>query len=60
MSEHEQHDDTTEGGAGSRPFEKERERAPQNYYYDDGTGYESYKPEDTDEDVGEENVVVDN
>ena len=25
---------------------KEREREPGNYYYDDGTGYELYDPDD--------------
>ncbi len=37
MSEHT--DDTTEGAAGSRPA-----RHPGDYYYDDATGYEVYRP----------------
>ncbi len=43
-------DDTTEGAAGSRP---EREGEPGSYYYDDGTGYEVYRPEE-DEDAPED------
>ena len=39
-------DDTTEGAAGSRP---EPEREPGGYYYDDGTGYEIYRPEEDDD-----------
>lgn len=45
----ERRDDTTEPGerADAPPT---RERAPRNYYYDDGTGYEVYDPsEDEDE-----------
>lgn len=38
----ERRDDTTEPDERA-PLE-ERERAPQNYYYDDGTGYELYDP----------------
>ncbi len=36
-------DNTTEPDTESPP---ERERQPRNYYYDDGTGYELYNPED--------------
>lgn len=36
-------DDTTDAPAGSRA---EPDGKPGNYYYDDGTGYEVYKPED--------------
>jgi hypothetical protein len=44
----ERRDDTTkpgaeEPGAGSRP-------APGRYYYDDATGYETYRPDDDEED----------
>ena len=42
----ERRDDTTNGGAESRPPERE----PGAYYYDDATGYEPYAPE---EDEGE-------
>lgn len=35
-------DDTTEPDERAAPPEPERE--PQNYYYDDGTGYEVYDP----------------
>jgi hypothetical protein len=31
------------------PPQDRRERAPGDYYYDDATGYEIYKPEDEDE-----------
>ena len=41
----ERRDDTTKPEAESRP-----ERAPGSYYYDDATGYETYRP---DEDGGE-------
>jgi|GEM_PF-1165219 len=52
----ERRDDTTEPGERDAP--PEPERAPRNYYYDDGTGYEVYDPatdeDDTDEsDAGE-------
>ncbi len=45
----ERRDDTTE------PVEPdaaspEREREPQNYYYDDGTGYEVYDPSKDEDD----------
>ncbi|HEV2763184.1 MAG TPA: hypothetical protein VGV38_09330 [Pyrinomonadaceae bacterium] len=46
-------DDTTEGSAGSRP---ERERADGSYYYDDGTGYEVYRPEEEDDEEAPEGV----
>jgi hypothetical protein len=36
-------DDTTEPPEGSRP---DPEAAPRGYYYDDGTGYEVYRPEE--------------
>jgi hypothetical protein len=41
----ERRDDTTNGGAESRPA---RERG--GYYYDDATGYETYEPEDEEKD----------
>jgi hypothetical protein len=43
----ERRDDTTQPGEPVAPTPPER--APQNYYYDDGTGYEIYDPT-TDED----------
>jgi hypothetical protein len=46
-------DDTTQTNDGSPP---ERERQPQNYYYDDGTGYEVYRPE-TDEEEREDDTA---
>lgn len=47
----ERRDDTTEPVERDAP--PERERKPQNYYYDDGTGYEVYDPA-ADEDEPEE------
>jgi hypothetical protein len=45
----ERRDDTTEPSEHDAPPEPERQ--PQNYYYDDGTGYEVYDPaKDEDED----------
>ena len=44
----ERRDDTTNGAAESRP-----PREPRGYYYDDATGYETYTPED-DEDERED------
>jgi len=38
----ERRDDTTEPAQRDAPLE--RERKPQDYYYDDGTGYEVYDP----------------
>ncbi len=38
----ERRDDTTEPARRDVPLEPERK--PQNYYYDDGTGYEVYDP----------------
>lgn len=32
------------------PPQRERGREPGDYYYDDGTGYEIYQPDDEDED----------
>ena len=44
----ERRDDTTKRDAESRP-----ERGPRrSYYYDDATGYETYTPEDEEEDEG--------
>ena len=42
----ERRDDTTKPGAESRP-------APEagRYYYDDATGYETYRPEEDEEDA---------
>lgn len=48
----ERRDDTTEPSERDAPLE--RERQPQNYYYDDGTGYEVYDPAEDDESVGSE------
>ena len=39
-------DDTTEPEPESR---RERESEPRSYYYDDGTGYEVYDPETSEE-----------
>jgi hypothetical protein len=47
----ERQDDTTQPGERDAP--PEPARAPGNYYYDDGTGYEVYDPA-TDEDDEEE------
>lgn len=41
-------DDTTEEPAGARR-EGARGRAPGDYYYDDGTGYEVYDPSEEDQ-----------
>ena len=54
----ERRDDTTNGGAESRPAREPR----RSYYYDDATGYETYTPEDEEKDEGgrmkdEENAV---
>ena len=43
----ERRDDTTEPSERDAPPEPERQ--PQNYYYDDGTGYEVYDPAKDDE-----------
>ena len=48
----ERQDDTTEPSERDAP--PERERQPQNYYYDDGTNYEVYDPAEDDESVGRE------
>ena len=45
----ERRDDTTNGGAESRPG-----REPGRYYYDDATGYETYTPEEGEEAEAEE------
>ena len=49
----ERRDDTTQPGEHDPPLEPER--APRNYYYDDGTGYEIYDPaaDEDDEDEAE-------
>ena len=50
----ERRDDTTEPSERDAPLE--RERQPQNYYYDDATNYEVYDPakdEDDDNESGE-------
>jgi hypothetical protein len=44
----ERRDDTTEPPEPAAPPAPERQ--PQNYYYDDGTGYEVYDPTQEDED----------
>lgn len=49
----ERRDDTTEPRERDAPSEPERQ--PQNYYYDDGTGYEVYDPA-SDEDDGQESA----
>ena len=41
----ERRDDITNPEAGSRPA-----RRPGDYYYDDATGYETYSPEEDEED----------
>jgi hypothetical protein len=49
----ERRNDTTEPTERDAP--PERERRPQNYYYDDGTGYEVYDPsKDDDLETGDE------
>jgi hypothetical protein len=54
----ERRDDTTEPSERDAP--PERERKPQNYYYDDGTGYEVYDPAKDDElAAGDEEAVGD-
>ena len=45
----ERRDDTTKPGDESRPARDERGR----YYYDDATGYETYRPEDDEEEPDE-------
>lgn len=45
----ERRDDTTQPGERDAP--PESERAPQNYYYDDGTGYEVYNPDEDDDET---------
>lgn len=45
----ERRDDTTNGAAESRPA-----REPRSYYYDDATGYETYTPEEDDEEAEDE------
>ena len=45
----ERRDDTTKPEAESRPAP-----APGRYYYDDATGYETYRPEENEEDGTEE------
>jgi hypothetical protein len=55
----ERRDDTTQPGERDAP--PTPERAPRNYYYDDGTGYEVYDPaKDEDEPDGEDASGVDN
>ncbi len=51
----ERRDDTTEPVEHDAPLE--RERKPQNYYYDDGTNYEVY---DAAKDVDEDNEKREN
>jgi hypothetical protein len=50
MKLNERRDDTTEPDA--RAPQEERERAPRNYYDDDGTGYEVYDPAKDEDDAG--------
>ena len=45
----ERRDDTTEPEAESRPAP-----VPGRYYYDDATGYETYRPEDEEEEPEDE------
>lgn len=47
----ERRDDTTEPAPESL---RERESESRNYYYDDGTGYEVYDPEASEEETEEE------
>ncbi|HEY0081144.1 MAG TPA: hypothetical protein VGB61_00030 [Pyrinomonadaceae bacterium] len=49
----ERRDDTTQPGERD-DAPPARERTPQNYYYDDGTGYEVYDPATEDEDEPDE------
>ncbi|HEX6184559.1 MAG TPA: hypothetical protein VFZ44_11805 [Pyrinomonadaceae bacterium] len=49
MKVNERRDDTTKPEAESRPAREE----PGSYYYDDATGYETYRPEE-DEEEGRE------
>jgi len=49
----ERRDDTTEADENAAD---ERERAPQNYYYDDGTNYEVYDPDKDEEEGTERNI----
>ena len=44
----ERRDDITKPEAESRP----ERGAPGSYYYDDATGYETYRPEDEEEEPG--------
>ena len=54
----ERRDDTTEPVERDAP--PERERKPQNYYYDDGTNYEVYDPAKDDElEAGDEETAGD-
>lgn len=46
----ERRDNTTEPESESRPARDERGR----YYYDDATGYETYRPEDDEEQQADE------
>ena len=46
----ERRDDTTKPEAESRPARGERGR----YYYDDATGYETYRPEEDEEESADE------
>jgi len=39
-----QREDTDENQHGPEPSDKEIERPPRSYYYDDATGYETYDP----------------
>lgn len=48
----ERRDDTTKRESESRP-------ARRSYYYDDATGYETYVPEEVDEDEAKEDVTGD-
>ena len=49
----ERRDDTPEPSGTVQPTDDERERVPGSYYYDDGTGYQVYTPEN-EEDAEEE------
>ena len=55
LNVNERRDDTTKPEAESRP-------ARRSYYYDDSTGYETYEPEESDEEeteAGKEKVTDD-
>jgi hypothetical protein len=54
----ERQDDTTQPRERDAP--PEPERAPRNYYYDDGTGYEVYDPATDEDDEADDAGDTDN